>query len=107
MMSTHRERWSSAAGKQGQSSLPDQIVLGHLLPHYQAALEWQETVRHHCTLQSDAPSAHRQSGPSAVAWLRDLARRWRRQRRARPEAVAGRVTAIRLRTPLANGLRSS
>jgi hypothetical protein len=107
MMNNHVERWSDAAAQAGQSFVPDQGILGHLLPSYQAALDWQEVARHHRQLEDSTATVHWQVRRGVVAWLRDLARGWRRHGRVRPEAIAGRVTGIRPRTSLANGLWSS
>ena len=38
-------RTGSRAGLVFQAPMPDHVVLGHLLPHYHAAQEWQDTVR--------------------------------------------------------------
>jgi hypothetical protein len=86
-MNTHQHRWTSAAATRRQAALPDQVVLGHLLPHYQAAVEWQDTVRHERARWGDAPMAKRQGGSGVVTWLRAVARGWAQQRPAVPGAV--------------------
>ena len=107
MMNNHVERWSDAAAQAGQSFVPDQVVLGHLLPSYQAALDWQETVRHQHLFQDSTATIHWQVRRGVVAWVRDLARGWRRQGRARPGTVTVDDQAISPRTPLATELRLS
>ena len=50
-----------------RTSLEQQIVLGHLLPHYQAAQAWQDTVRAQRLLQSVAPTVRCRA---RLAWSR-------------------------------------
>jgi hypothetical protein len=85
MMTNHGGNWSATAAKGGQPFLPDQVVLGHLLPHYQAAQVWQDTVWQQHRLQDNAPPTKRQVGQGMVARLRDVTRGWRRQRWLRPD----------------------
>jgi hypothetical protein len=44
MMNNDRGRWHLDTHQSRQTTLGRQIVLGHLLPHYQAAMDRQETV---------------------------------------------------------------
>src|SRR5688572_15537878 len=59
---------STTAGDQ-RMSLERQVVLGHLLPRYQAATDWQDTVRTQHVLPSAITGGRRQIGRSVVTPL--------------------------------------
>jgi hypothetical protein len=60
-----------------RTSLEQQVVLGHLLPHYQAALGWQDTVRTQRLLQSVSADGMLPRTPGMVSLLHDAVRWWR------------------------------
>lgn len=74
-MHTDSRRWDRRTTHDQRTVLEDQVVLGHLLPHYQAAQEWQDTVRAQRFLQRVGSA--QQGKPAVVSLLRDAIRRWR------------------------------
>jgi hypothetical protein len=59
------------------TSLGQQVVFGHLLPHYQAAQEWQDTVRAQRVLQTVVAGDASPDEPALVRVRHDAMRRWR------------------------------
>ena len=54
-----------------------QVVFGHLLPHYQAAQEWQDTVRAQRVLQTVVAGGPPSDEPAVVRVRHDAMRQWR------------------------------
>ena len=75
-MSSERGTWSTAATGR-QTPKADQVVLGHLLPRYQAAQDWQQTVQAELALQGCVSGGKRSIQIGIVSLLRDTVRRWR------------------------------
>jgi hypothetical protein len=83
MMNSERGNWSSAATGR-QTPVADQVVLGHLLPRYQAAQDWHETVRAEFALQGSGMGSKRSMRIGIVTLLRETVRRWRNRSLALP-----------------------
>lgn len=71
-------RMNSATAENQRISLERQVVLGHLLPRYQAATDWQDSVRVQRALPCATTGGRQQIGRSVVTRLCDVARGWRR-----------------------------
>ncbi len=84
MMNDHSEHNGFAAAKGQQPLLPDQVVLGHLLPHYQAARDWQDVVRVQRHLAGHVSEGQARGTLGIVSLLRDALRGWRSRRSGSP-----------------------
>ncbi len=84
MMNYHSEHTGFVAAKGQQPLLPDQVVLGHLLPHYQAASDWQDVVRVQRLLACHVSEGQALGTLGIVSLLRDALRGWRSRRRWSP-----------------------
>ena len=76
-----------------RTSLEQQILLGHLLPHYQAAQAWQDTVRTQRLLQSVVTDSTLPRTPGMVSLLHDAVRRWRSRHRFSSRGSRGECAA--------------
>jgi hypothetical protein len=86
-MNSDRRNWSTAAMGR-QALVADQVVLGHLLPRYQAAQDWQQTVQAELALQGSVSGGKRSIQIGIVSLLRDTVRRWRSRLRVLPVRLA-------------------
>src|SRR5690349_953978 len=75
-MSNGGRDWQRKALYQ-QATLERQVVLGHLLPQYQAAADWQDMVRAQRFVECESVRGTPSGRPHAYWLLRDLLRRWR------------------------------
>jgi hypothetical protein len=77
MMNSHGGHWTNATATGWRTPVADQVVLGHLLPHYQAAREWQDTVRAQRIVEGGLADGKPSRVQSLVSLLHDAIRRWR------------------------------
>ena len=85
-------RWHHQGTFNQGTALEQQVVFGHLLPHYQAAQEWQHTVRAQRVLQTVVTGGTPRDEPAAVRARHDAIRQWRsRPWRALRGTVGARV----------------
>jgi lipopolysaccharide biosynthesis regulator YciM len=83
-MNSDRRNWSTAAMGR-QTPVADQVVLGHLLPRYQAAQDWQQTVQAALALQGSVSGGKRSIQIGILTLLCETVRRERNRSMALPK----------------------
>src|SRR4051794_15721233 len=76
-MHDHHGRWERRATLNPRTSLEQQVVFGHLLPHLQAAQDWQELVRALRCAQDAVAGADQRGKHGVVGALREAILCWR------------------------------
>jgi hypothetical protein len=97
-----RGRWHPRKTSNQRTSLEQQVMVGHLLPRYQPALEWQDTMWSQRVLQTvvtGSPSDER----AVVRVRHDALRQWWRTGwgtvRTRVTVTANRLASFQILAP--------
>ena len=95
-MASKRGNWESTSTNR-QMLVADQLVLGHLLPRFQAAQDWQEIARAELALQGNRCGRKRSMSFRIVVMLREPVSRWRNRSSALPTRTEGQRRTCQVR----------